>query len=375
VHTGHQRVLHLEASVQAHEHRDVVARVGDVTARVLAGAEGVDDAVALLDRAEADTGVPLVDESERNRLEELAAGRVDRHGHWHSVLARRNGDDPEGDAVGYAALLLPTSVEQPHLHDHDHGDHGHGHDERPLHGHASDDQAQPIPLGHGDVALDHGGGADGTVLRALLQACDVLGRRHDTRRLQVWMRHVTESDLRHATAAGYCVDRRLGVLARPLTDLPDVEVPDGVTIGAFTDADADAVVDVLAAAYAGTPDGGWTRARFDARRSYDWFDPADLLVARRDNGTVAGVHWTKRRGDGVGEVYNLAVHPHAQGERLGGVLLTAGLRHLANIGCDRVLLWVDLANEPAVRLYTSQGFEVAWEDVALGRELLPTSTA
>lgn len=362
--------------MQAHEHRDVVARVGDVSARVLSGDDGVDDAVALLDRAEAATGVPLVDESERNRLEELAAGHTDRHGHWHSVLARRDGD-PAGPAVGYAALTLPTGPEHPHAHEphaHEHGDHGHGHDERPLHGHAPED-ATPIPLGHGDVALDRDGGADAAVLRVLLQACDVLGRRHDTRRLQVWMRHVTESDLRHATAAGYCVDRRLGVLARPLTDLPHLEVPDGVTIGAFTDADADAIVDVLAAAYAGTPDGGWTRARFDARRGYDWFDPADLLVAHDAAGRVLGMHWTKRRGGRVGEVYNLAVHPDAQGGRLGAALLAAGLHHLDDAGCDEVLLWVDLANEPAVRLYTSQGFEVAWEDVALGRELLPTAAS
>lgn len=370
--------------MQAHQHRDVVAQVGDVTARVLSGDHGVDDAVALLDRAEAASGVPLVDESERNRLEELAAGRADRHGHWHSVLARRR-DDEAGLAVGYAALVLPTAPEYPHDHhaNHGHDDHGHdhqhlpdghGHDERPLHGHALDDQP-PISLGHGDVAIDRDGGAGAPVLGALLRACDVLGRRHDARRLQVWLRHVTESDLRQATAAGYCVDRRLGVLARPLSGLLDVEAPAGVTIGAFTDADADAVVDVLATAYAGTPDGGWTRARFDARRGYDWFDPADLLVARTTDGRVVGLHWTKRRGGLVGEVYNLAVHPDAQGGRLGAALLAAGLHHLADVGCDRVLLWVDLANEPAVRLYTSQGFEVAWEDVALGRELLPAPTS
>jgi hypothetical protein len=32
-------------------------------------------------------------------------------------------------------------------------------------------------------------------------------------------------------------------------------------------------------------------------------------------------------------------------------------------------LWVDLANERGVRLYTSHGFHVRWEDLALGREL------
>ncbi len=150
------------------------------------------------------------------------------------------------------------------------------------------------------------------------------------------------------------------------------DVPEGVVLDTFDEGDADAVVDVLAAAYAGTPDGGWTRDDFDRKRSYDWFDPADLLVARAGGGAVLGVHWTKRRGDRTGEVYNLAVHPDAQGSRLGAVLLHAGLAHLRDVGCRDVMLWVDLANERAVRLYASQGFAVRWEDVALGRALATT---
>ena len=98
-------------------------------------------------------------------------------------------------------------------------------------------------------------------------------------------------------------------------------------------------------------------------------------MARTADGDVAGIHWTKRRDDETGEVYNLAVHPGAQGGRLGAVLLRAGLAHLQECGCRRVMLWVDLANERAVRLYTAQGFEVAWEDVALGRSLGQSSTS
>lgn len=326
--------------MQAQEHRDVVATVGDVEARVLYGQDGVSDAVELLDRAEEAAGVPLVDESERARLDALAAGHSDRGPHWHSVLARRG-----STAAGYAALVLPP-----------HEDPG------------ADTNAH---VAHGDVAVDHSTGFDGPALHALLTACDALGHRHSTRRLQVWMRHVTEHDLRHAAAAGYCVDRRLGVLSRPLDGLDTVPPPEGVTIRSFTDADADAVVDVLARAYAGSADAGWTREQFDEKRAYAWFDPADLLIAEGSDGRPLGLHWTKRRDEHTGEVYNLAVHPEAQGMSLGAALLSAGLTHLRDAGCDRVMLWVDLANERAVRLYTSQGFTVAWEDVALGRELLP----
>lgn len=320
--------------MQADEHQDVVAEVDDVVARVLRGAAGVEAAVALLDRAEEAAGAPLVDESERARLDDLVHGHVDRGGHWHSVLARR-----DGDAVGYAGLVLPASV--------------------------SDDA-----LARGDIAVDRAQGPCGPTLRALLAAVEVLGSRHDAGRLQVWLRHATEEDLRCVTRAGFLLDRRLGVLTRSLADLPSAPAPAGIEIGPFTDADADAVVDVLATAYAGTPDGGWTRERFDAKRAYDWFDPDDLLLARRPDGRLGGLHWTKRRGEGMGEVYNLAVHPDAQGERLGAALLIAGLEHLRSVGCDEAILWVDMANESATRLYTSLGFEVAWEDVALGRALV-----
>jgi mycothiol synthase len=319
--------------MQAGEHRDVVADVDDVEARVLRGDDGIDAAVALLDRAEAAAGAPLVDEAERARLEDLAEGAADRADHWHSVVARR-----QDQAIGYAGLVMPPETER-------------------------------RGVAHGDVAVDRDHTPCEPPLQALLAAVDELGRRHDVGRLQVWLRHATEPDLHCAARSGYAVDRRLGVLGRALDDLPPVDVPEGVTISGFTDADADDVVEVLAAAYADTPDGGWTRAAFDGKRDYDWFHPDDLLVARGPDGHVRGVHWTKRRGPRTGEVYNLAVHPDAQGGRLGAALLHAGLEHLRDTGCDHVLLWVDLANERAVRLYASQGFEVVWEDVALGRHL------
>lgn len=317
--------------MQADDHRTAVARVDDVQAHVLAGADGVERALGLLGRAEQAAGIPLVDESERARLEALAAGRVERSAHWHSVLARRG-----QDVVGYAGLVLG----------------------------GPDD---PSDAATGDVAVDRAQRSWEAVLQVLLEALDVLGQHHDVAALQVWLRHASEADLDRAATAGYTVERRLGVLSRPLDAVAAGDVPDGIRIAGFTDADADQVVDVLAAAYAGTPDGGWTREQFDEIRGYAWFEPADLRVARDGDDRIVGVHWTKRRGEGVGEVYNLAVHPQVQGGRLGAALLHAGLAHLREAGCHEVMLWVDLVNERAVALYTSQGFEVAWQDVALGR--------
>jgi mycothiol synthase len=332
------RATRREATPAVHDHHDVIATRDDVVARVLSGDDGVEDAIALLDRAEADLEVPLVDEAERQRLTELATGDTERPSHWHSLLARR------GDrAVGYAGALLPTA---------------------------------PGLTATGDIAVLREGEPCTPVLGALLAGLEGLGWQHLAGRLQVWVRHAQPSDVVCATDEGYGVDRRLGVLGRWLDrPLPDGAEVVGTTVRAYRpDVDDAGVVEVLAAAYAGTADGGWDLARFRERRGLSWFRAEDLLVAQDDDGWIAGIHWLKRRSEDVGEVYNLAIHPRAQGRGLGGVLLAAGLRHLAEVGCRDALLWVDLANERAVRLYISQGFTTRWEDVAFARTLRGTGS-
>jgi mycothiol synthase len=312
-------------------------RRGGITARALDGDDGVDEAIALLDTAEAVLEVPLVDEAERQRLHALASGTTPRDPRWYSLLARR-GTDP----VGYAGVILPLSS---------------GLDAT------------------GDVAIAPSEDRRRPVLAALLRGLESIARGCAAARLEVWMRHVDTADIDDAAAEGYEAERRLGVLGRDLNDLgAPVVAPDSVTVRAYRpDEDDDAVVAVLAAAYAGTAEAGWDLARFRERRTWPWFRPEDLLVAELEHGGLGGLHWLKRRGEGVGEVHNLAIHPIAQGRRLGPLLLDAGLRHLHEVGCREVVLWVDLANERAVRLYTSQGFATRWEDVALSRPLdVPT---
>src|SRR5206468_6122042 len=83
--------------------------------------------------------------------------------------------------------------------------------------------------------------------------------------------------------------------------------------------------------------------------------PAGFLLAERD-AVLVGFHWTKVHADGLGEVYVLGVDPAAQGLRLGGALLDAGLKLLAERGCPTALLYVDDDNAPAMRLYERAGF-------------------
>lgn len=147
--------------------------------------------------------------------------------------------------------------------------------------------------------------------------------------------------------------------ARPL---PALEVPDGVTIRSYRDADAAQVVAVNAAAFAHHPEQGAMDEDNLARRMAEpWFDPAGLLVAEDGSGML-GFHWTKQHDAQHGEVYVVGVAPGAQGRGLGRLLTLAGLHHLAGLGVDEVLLYVESDNAPAVAVYSRLGFAHAGVD-------------
>lgn len=319
------------------------------------------EATSLLARAEQAAGVPLLDEAEEQRLERWRA-TGQRPQQWTPLLLWR-GDE----ALAYAAAFLDPAGE----------------------------------TATGDVAVARPVRDAQEVTRQALLAVRSAAEPLRANRLQVWMRSVGPAEVEAAQAAGYELERRLAVLGRTLPAHDSSDSNDshdgqdaladqdpqqdpgqaaldrlasvGTRIRAFVpDQDDPAVVEVLAAAYAGSDDGGWDLPRFRTRRGWSWFRAEDLLVAEDGDGHLAGIHWLKRRGRGVGEVYNLAVHPRAQGRGVGPALLRAGLDHLAAVGCTEVILWVDTANERAVGLYRSQGFTTRWEDLAVGTPLPPT---
>lgn len=164
-----------------------------------------------------------------------------------------------------------------------------------------------------------------------------------------------------AAVTGRTVVRQLLIMERPLGDLPDPQPYAGVAIRPYAPADAPAVVAVNAAAFAGHPEqGAMDLADFERRL----VDPSDIVLAvDAATGAVLGFHWTKRHGDGLGEVYVIGVAPDAAGRGLGRTLLSAGLGHLARNGCDRVILYVEGDNTAAVRLYGSSGFHTVHTDV------------
>ncbi len=165
-----------------------------------------------------------------------------------------------------------------------------------------------------------------------------------------------------AAALGLHVARGLLVMERTLAGVTAPDVPSGLTLRGFEPADAAEFLAVNAAAFAHHPEQGALDSEgFAARRAEPWFDPAGLILGFDDEG-LAGFHWTKRVGD-TGEVYVIGVAPRAQGRGYGKVLLQAGLAHLAERGAHHVLLYVDMAEPVAVRMYESAGFHVAHRDV------------
>ena len=175
---------------------------------------------------------------------------------------------------------------------------------------------------------------------------------------RVWSHGMRSPVVGALERSGYTRIRILHQLRRPLGgELPEVMLPAQVTIRPFVlGHDETAWLAVNAAAFAEHAEQGrWTAADLAAREAESWFDPDGFLLAWR-GGDLLGYHWTKVHGDGTGEVYVLGISPAAQGMRLGGALLAAGMRWLAGRGCPEVMLYVDESNPSAMRLYERFGF-------------------
>lgn len=108
--------------------------------------------------------------------------------------------------------------------------------------------------------------------------------------------------------------------------------------------------------------GGWDLDRLHRGMAADWFEPQGVWFLYTDvdeAAQLAGFHWTKRHGDGTGEVYVVGLGSPFRGQGLGGPLMHAGLAHLASVGSSQVILYVEADNEAAVKRYNETGFTIA----------------
>lgn len=112
------------------------------------------------------------------------------------------------------------------------------------------------------------------------------------------------------------------------------------------------------ATFAGHPENGdLTRRDLEKRMAQPWFDPDGFLLAW-DGDALAGSCWTKVHENGLGEIYIIGVVPEWEGRGLGRALVSIGLDYLTNRRhVHEAMLFVESANERAVGLYQSLGFE------------------
>jgi mycothiol synthase len=218
--------------------------------------------------------------------------------------------------------------------------------------------------------------------RALVLAAIAAAEERDPAgRLRLWAHGDHPSASALALSLGFARSRVLWQMRRSLrSPVPAVELPPGVHLRPFRPGTDDAAwLELNALAFADLPDQGrWTQSDLAARLAEPWFDANGFLLAVRDDGTLAGFHWTKVHGsaqdggahdhDPIGEVYVLGVDPRAHGAGLGTALTLAGLHYLRGRGLDQVMLYVDESNPQAIALYRKLGFAQWSTDVMFARQ-------
>lgn len=169
-------------------------------------------------------------------------------------------------------------------------------------------------------------------------------------------------------AEGYLEVRAIVRMERPLPAIARQPLPE-VTIDLFLEGEDNAALVALNnAAFSGHRENdNFTVAELRARMALPWFDPAGIITARLD-GELVGFCWTKlHSGEGVGEIYIVAVAPHARGRGIGRAIVLEALRDLhERSDADVGMLWVEAANVGARSLYRQLGFS----DVLTNREFV-----
>ncbi len=117
--------------------------------------------------------------------------------------------------------------------------------------------------------------------------------------------------------------------------------------------------------------GGWDRERLSRAQETEWFSEEDVLFLWDvEEPRLAGFHWTKWHAEetpAFGEVYVVGLASAFRGRGLGDPLLRLGLQHMVDKGAERVILYVEADNEPAVKVYEALGFHIAEEHAVWSR--------
>ncbi len=221
----------------------------------------------------------------------------------------------------------------------------------------------------------HPAARDGDVARALLERAAEHVAANGGGQIVLWVLDPDAGFDRAASAAGFRHQRDLHEqrVALPLAEQP--RWPPGIEVRPFVPGPDDAAwLEVNNRAFAGHPEqGGWVETTLERRKAEPWFNPKGFLLAFDRDG-LAGFCWTKvhpptATDPELGEIFVIGVDPGRQAVGLGRALVVGGLASLADRGVTAGMLFVDGANEPALRLYASLGFHTHRTDRAYWREV------
>lgn len=213
--------------------------------------------------------------------------------------------------------------------------------------------------------------------RAVLDRLIAAAHDAQVEQLDVWAHHADAAAIGLAGAYGMAPTRQLWQMALRLESVaPRHRTPqpaEGVTLREFRiGEDEPTLIGLIRHAFAEHPEN----AVFDAdamaaRAALPWFDPSAILLADDSaSGRTVGMHWMKLEPP-VGEVYILAVGPHAHGRGIGRTLLLSGLQQMRERGIEVAILYVDAGNDAAISLYRGSGFRFEHLDTCYSLRLAP----
>jgi ribosomal protein S18 acetylase RimI-like enzyme len=152
-------------------------------------------------------------------------------------------------------------------------------------------------------------------------------------------------------------------------------LPPGVTIEPFDDRHEADLIAVLDASYEETLDcpglRGLRRTEdiLAGHRATGAFDPALWSMLREDGRPTGAILLNPAPASNTIELVYIGVARRAQGRGRGRLLLRHGLHVVAGRGERAITLAVDERNEPALRLYRSEGFRRVARRIALVRSV------
>jgi mycothiol synthase len=211
-----------------------------------------------------------------------------------------------------------------------------------------------------DVAPDiEGGPLERQLLRRAIQRCRELGA-------QVAHICLAPDSLRSelVESEGFHLARVYWDMVCQQEEVPEAEPPAGFTIRSFQPGDAQALTEVQNAAFTGSWGFSPNTVEQIQHRSSMSNTSHEGILFLVDGNRIAGYCWTcisPSNGKTRGIIGMIGVSPDYRGLGVSRPILSASMEYLKSAGVDDIGLHVDGNNIPAIRLYTSMGFNKVGE--------------